>query len=82
MRVMTAEHCQQKVTTAEVSFPSAAQDVVKEAVYLDNKVFETNTRLKNDITYDILHKCTCYTSPNRLYNNLDANLYRGAKTGC
>ena len=67
------------ITTAEVCFPSAAQDVVKGAVYLDSMVFETNLNLKNDVTYNILHKCTCYTSPNRLYKNLDANLYRGAK---
>ena len=55
------------ITTAEVCFLSAAKDVLKEAVYLDNKIFETSLRLKNDITYDILHKCIRYTSPNRLY---------------
>ena len=52
---------------------------MKEAVYLDDMVFETNLRLKNDLTYNILRKCTCKTYENRLYKNLDANLYRGAK---
>ena len=52
---------------------------MKEAIYLDSMVFETNLRLKNDFTYNILHKCACKTYENRLYKNLDANLYRGAK---
>ena len=52
---------------------------MKEAIYLDSMVFETNLRLRNDLTYNILHKCTCKTYENRLYKNLDANLYRGAK---
>ena len=59
-----------------------AQDIMKEAIYLDNMVFETNLRLKNDLTYNILHKCICKTYENLLYKNLDANLYRGAKTWC
>ena len=67
------------IKTAEVCFLSAAQDVMKEAIYLDNMVFETNLTLKNDFTHNILHKCTCKTYENRLYKNLDANLYRGAK---
>ena len=52
---------------------------MKQAIYLDNMVFETNLRLKNDLTYIILRKYTCKTYENRLYKNLDANLYRGAK---
>ena len=44
------------IKTAEVCFLSAAQDVMKD--YFDNMVFETNSRLKNDFTYNILHKCT------------------------
>ena len=44
--------------TAEVCFLSAAQDVMKEAICLDNMVFETNLRLTNDLTYNILHKYT------------------------
>ena len=44
--------------------------------------FETCLRLKNDLTYNILRKCTCNTYENRLYKNLDATLYRGAKTWC
>ena len=63
-------------------FLSAAQDVMKEAIYLDNIVFETNLRLKIDLTYIILRKYTCKTYENRLYKKLDANLYRGAKTWC
>ena len=55
---------------------------MKKAIYLDNMVFETNLRLKNDLTYNILRKCTCKTYENRLYKKLDANLYRGAKTWC
>ena len=55
---------------------------MKEAIYLDNMVFETNLRLKNDLTYIIQRKYTCKTYENRLYKNLDANLYRGAKTWC
>ena len=35
------------IKTAEVCFLSAAQDVMKEAIYLDNMVFETNLRLIN-----------------------------------
>ena len=52
---------------------------MEEAIYLDNMVFETNLRLKSDLTYIILRKCTCKTYENRLYKNLDANLYRGVK---
>ena len=52
---------------------------MKEAICLDNRVFETNLRLKNDLTYNILRKCTCKTYENRLYKSLDVNLYRGAK---
>ena len=63
-------------------FLSAAQGVMKEAIYYDNIVFETNLRQKNDLTYNILRKCTCKTYGNRLYKNLDANLYRGTKTRC
>ena len=70
------------INTAEVCFLSAAQDVMKKAIYLDNMVFETNLRLKNDIASNILRKCTCKIYENRLYKNLDANLYRGAKTWC
>ena len=70
------------IETAEVCFLSAAQDVMNEAIYLDNMVFETNLRLKNDLTYIILRKYTCKIYENRLYKNLDANLYRGAKTWC
>ena len=70
------------IKTAEVCFLSAAQDVMKQAIYLDNMVFETNLRLKNDLTYIILRKYTCKTYENSLYKNLDANLYRGAKTWC
>ena len=70
------------IKTAEVCILSAAQDVMKEAIYLDNIVFETNLRLNNDLTYIILRKCTCKTYENHLYKNLDANLYRGAKTWC
>ena len=55
---------------------------MKVATYLDNMIFETNLRLKNDLTYIILRKYTCKTYENRLYKNLDANLYRGAKTSC
>ena len=55
---------------------------MKEAIYLDNMEFETNLRLKNDLTYSILRKYTYKTYENRLYKNLDANLYRGAKTCC
>ena len=47
MRVMTAEQCQQIITTAEVCFPSAAQDVVKEAVYLDNTYLKDKETLGN-----------------------------------
>ena len=65
------------VKTAEVCLLSAAQDIMKEAIYLHNMVFETNLRLKIDLTYNILHKCTCKTYENRLYKNLDANLYHG-----
>ena len=68
------------IKTAEVCFLSAAQDIMEEDIYLDYMVFETNLRLKNDLTYIILCKCTCKTYGNRLYKNLDANLYRGAKT--
>ena len=83
MRVMTAEHCQQMLSRPRrFCFLSAAQDVMKEAIYLDNMVFETNLRLKNDLTYIILRKYTCKIYENRLYKNLDANLYRGAKTWC
>ena len=46
------------IKTAEVCFLSAAQDVMKEAIYLDNMVFEINLRLKNDLTYIILRKYT------------------------
>ena len=46
------------IKTAEVCFLSAVQDIMKEAIYLDNMVFETNLRLKNDLTYNILRKCT------------------------
>ena len=67
------------IKTAEVCFLSAAQDVRKEAIYLDNMVFGTNMGLKNYFTYNILHKCTCKAYENCLYKNLDANLYRGAK---
>ena len=67
------------IKTAEVCFLSAAQYVMKEAIYLDNMVFEINLRLKNDFTYIILHKCTSKTYENRLDKNLDANQYRGAK---
>ena len=67
------------IKTAGVCFLSAAQDVLKGDIYLDNMVTETNLRLKNDFTYNILHKYTCKTYENRLYKNLDANLYRGAK---
>ena len=67
------------IKTAEVCFLSAAQDVMKEAIYLDNIVFETNLTLKNHFTDNILYKCTCKTYENRLYKKLDANLYRGAK---
>ena len=67
------------IKTAEVCFLSAAQDVMKEAICLGNTVFETNLRLKNDLTYSVLRKCTCKTYENRLYKNLDANLYHGAK---
>ena len=44
------------IKTVEVCFLSAAQDVMKEAIFLDNMVFETNLRLKNDLTYNILRK--------------------------
>ena len=70
------------VKIAEVCFLSAEQDVMKEVIYLDNMVFETNLRLQSDLTYNILHKCTCKTYENRLYENVDANLYRGAKAWC
>ena len=70
------------IKTAEVCFLSAAKDVMKEAIYLDNMVFETNLILKNDLTYIIMRKYTCKTYENRLYKDLDANLYRGAKTWC
>ena len=49
------------IKTAEVCFLSTAQDVMKEAIYLDNMVFETNLRLNNDLTYIILRKYTCKT---------------------
>ena len=55
---------------------------MKEAIYLDNMGFETNLRLKNGLTYIIPPKYTCNTYENRLYKNLDANLYRGTKTWC
>ena len=32
------------ITTAEVCFLSAARDFIKEAIYLDNMIFETNLR--------------------------------------
>ena len=67
------------IKTAEVL--SAAQDVMKKAIYLDNIVFETNLRLKNDKLSNILGKCTCKIYENHLYKNLDANIYRGAKRG-
>lgn len=46
------------ITTAKVYFLFAAQDVIKEAIYSDNMVFETNQMLKNYLTYDILYTCT------------------------
>ena len=52
---------------------------MKEAIYLDNMVFETNLRLKNDLTYIILRKYTCKTYENRMCKNLDAQK-RGANT--
>ena len=55
------------IKTAEVCFLSAAQDVMKEAIYLDNMVFETNLRLKNDLTYISLRNYTCKTYENRVY---------------
>ena len=64
------------IKTAEICFLSAAQNVMKEAIYLDNMVFETNLRLKNDFTYNILHKGTCKVYEKRLYKNLHANLYK------
>ena len=52
---------------------------MKEAIYLDNMVFETNLRLKNDLTYIILRRFTCKTYENRLYKILVAQK-RGANT--